>query len=136
MISNQETELEFTDFFNGLIKLAEDLGFEMDPEYIMMDAFDASYNAATEVFPQAKVLMCYFHLMKNVRKNCEKPLDPVKYEDLLEDIRIPHMTKSAKEYESNLSFFKEKWDKKKTKVVYDYMVKWFNGRIFKMANIS
>ena len=32
----------------------------------MQDACEASRNAAIKLFPEAKILMCYFHVKKNV----------------------------------------------------------------------
>jgi len=87
MIANQETEYEFTEFFEGLIEVANKLDIEFDPEYIMMDACDATYKAAKKVFPFSTVLMCYFHVMKNIRANCKKLLNDEMYEDLLRDFR-------------------------------------------------
>ncbi len=37
MIANQETEYEFTEFFEGLIEVANKLDIEFDPEYIMIN---------------------------------------------------------------------------------------------------
>jgi hypothetical protein len=50
MIANQVTEFEFTEFFEGLVDIANKMDIEFDPEYIMMDACDATYNAAKKVF--------------------------------------------------------------------------------------
>ena len=35
----------------------------------MMDAADASYNAVRKIFQDAKVLMCFFHVKYNFKKN-------------------------------------------------------------------
>jgi len=131
MIANQETEVEFTAFFKGLVKLADRIGYEFDTEFIMMDSYDTSYNAAKTVFPSAKVLMCWFYVMKNVKKNCQRPLSDEKYEELLIDVKRIHMSKSASDYEAQLVLFKEKWNTKATKGVYTYMSTWFTGRFSK-----
>jgi len=97
MISNQETDDSFRSFFNGIVETATRMDDEFDPDYIMMDASDATYNAAKEVFPYATILMCYFHVMKNIRKNCQKPLSEEAYQDLLSDIRYIHIRKNLKD---------------------------------------
>ncbi len=127
MIANQETVYEFTQLFNALSKLADELGHEFAPEYVMMDAADSSYNATMNCFPDAKVLMCYFHVMKNVKANCEKPLSAERYEELLEDIRKIHMSKYTTDYDKQLLTFKDKWNMPATKDVYRYMCTWFSG---------
>ena len=130
MISNQETVYEFSEFFSGLVDLATDLGYIFDPEYVMMDASDATYNAVKKIFKYSTILMCYFHVMKNIKSNCQRPLPPIKYDELLEDIRHIHMCKSD-EYDSCIMKFKHKWDSKSTKEVYNYCSTWFTGRFCK-----
>ena len=49
-----------------LIKLATQLDINFEPEYIMQDACSASYASARKYFPNAVVLMCFFHVMQNV----------------------------------------------------------------------
>ena len=58
--------------------------------------------------------MCYFHVMKNIKKKCQKPLSNAQYNALLEDIRFLHHRKSKVEYEQSMIAFKKKWDSKAT----------------------
>jgi transposase-like protein len=54
-------------------------------------------NAANEVFPDATVLRCYFHVMQNVKKH--QNLVPAHlYESLLSDIRVLHYSKNETEF--------------------------------------
>ena len=46
MITSFETVYDFDQFYFGLIQLAENLNLNFDPEYIMQDACEASYNSA------------------------------------------------------------------------------------------
>ena len=73
MISNQDTVFELKEFFISIIELAERLGIEFDPYFIMINSSDETYNSVIEV-PNVTKLMCYFHVMKNVKKNFQKPL--------------------------------------------------------------
>ena len=66
MITSFETVFDFSLFYSSLISLAKKLKLDLDPEYIMQDACDASYNAATKLFPNSIILMCFFHLQQNV----------------------------------------------------------------------
>jgi hypothetical protein len=50
----------------GLLNLAYLIGLDFEPEYIMQDSAEASYNAARTIFPNAIILMCFFHVMQNV----------------------------------------------------------------------
>ena len=66
MLTSYETEYDFDQFYSGLIDLAEMLNLSFDPTYIMQDATAASYNSAKKYFPNAIILMCFFHVMQNV----------------------------------------------------------------------
>ena len=66
MITSFETVYDFTLFYKSMIALAELLDLNFDPEYIMLDTCQASYNAARACFPNITILMCFFHVMQNV----------------------------------------------------------------------
>ena len=65
-----------------MIELADKMDISFEPDYIMQDACQASYNAAIKIF-NANNLMCYFHVLHNVRKNI-KYLNNNVYECLLQ----------------------------------------------------
>ena len=69
MITSHETIPDFDIFYGGMVDLADLFDIEFDPEYIMQDACDASLNTVKRIFPEVKVLMCYFHVKKNVKEN-------------------------------------------------------------------
>jgi hypothetical protein len=64
MISNQETENSFFRFFNGIVKAANRMNIECEPNYVMIDASDATYSSAKAIFPYATILIYYFKLPK------------------------------------------------------------------------
>ncbi len=66
MLTSHETIVDFEDFYQGLIGITESFDIEYDLEYIMQDACDASKIAVLKYFPNVKILMCYFHVKKNV----------------------------------------------------------------------
>ena len=128
MISNQETILEFKALLTGIINLAYKLDINCDPDFIMMDSSDATHNAVSEIFPNATILMCYFHVMKNIKKYCQKPLTNSQYESLLVDIRYLHLRKTKEEFEKGLTVFKKKWNTNSTHSIYEYCSTWFKGK--------
>ena len=67
MITSHETEEDFKFFYTGLVNLAESFDVEYDPEFLMQDACPASEKAVKFFFPEVIILMCYFHVKKNVR---------------------------------------------------------------------
>ena len=67
MISSSEDEGDFMHFFDGIRDLATTINVEYKVEFLMQDACRASFNAARISFPNAVVLMCYFHV---VHKKC------------------------------------------------------------------
>lgn len=68
---SHEKEEDFIWFFESLILLYSffNVSFRDIPKVIMIDAADASYNAVRKSFPNAKILMCYFHVKYNCKKN-------------------------------------------------------------------
>ena len=67
MVTSHESEKDFVNLYEGLINLFDKFDIEFEPEYLMQDACPASRNAVLKFFPNVKILMCYFHVKKNVR---------------------------------------------------------------------
>ena len=94
------------------------MDLEFDPDYIMQDAWAASYNAANKIL-NATILMCYFHVMYNIKKY--KHLIPVsKFDKLLEDVRLIHWSKNENDYQNNIEKFRQKYQKK-YELMYNYI---------------
>ena len=90
---------------------------EFDPDYLMMDSSDATYNAASRVF-NCEILMCYYHMKANVKKNCESLFkSDGQYEELLEQIDMLHFSKSEKQFSVRIKEFKDKYNHKSLKKV-------------------
>ena len=105
-LTSHEQEIDFTNFYEGLITLSDDLDIEFDPEYIVQDAWDASYNAATNLFENVSILMCYFHVMKNC-KDIYKQYPQPKQKIIKKYIRKLHMSTSGTDLTRNLATFKD-----------------------------
>ena len=56
----------------GLQDLCQNMNLDYKPRFIMQDHCYASLNAAKNVYPSATVLMCYFHVKLNIRKNLKR----------------------------------------------------------------
>jgi len=70
-VTTHEKEEDFIAFFSAVKKLSTELDLSFNPDFLMMDASDPTYNAASKIFPDTTILMCYFHLMQNVQKKCK-----------------------------------------------------------------
>ena len=53
-ITSHEKQSDFVNFFSAISILADEMEVDFDPDYLMMDSSDATYNAAE------KVLNCNF----------------------------------------------------------------------------
>ena len=111
-----------------MIGEAERFGIEFDPEYIMQDACDASANTARRLFPEVKILMCYFHVKKNVKENVasDNLLPKEKRDELRDDLTDIHMSHNPEDYRDNIEKFKTKYYKRH-RACYDYCASWFYG---------
>ena len=132
-VTSHEKEEDFIEFFSGVKKLATQMEIELEPEFLMMDASDATYNAASKIFPNTTVLMCYFHLMQNVLKNCRSLFKTEKEFDSFNDALYElHVSRSETEYSARLVSFQEKYNNKNNRKAYDYMIKqWISSRFNK-----
>jgi hypothetical protein len=69
-VISHEQEQDFTKFFQTLIGFCLELDISPTINYLMMDACGASFNAANlSLGPNIKILMCYFHVLKNVKEH-------------------------------------------------------------------
>ena len=78
---------EDSDIFEMIFKFIESKCTN-PPIAIMADGDKAARKAAKKVFPLATLLMCWWHMLKNVKKNTQwlKSKDETVYNDLISDI--------------------------------------------------
>jgi hypothetical protein len=126
MITSHETQEDFEYFFQGINDLCNEMGLEYDPEYIMQDACPASRSAILEFFPDVIVLMCYFHVKKNIKDNCKNKLENEVWAELQADLKNIHMSHNLENFEENKKIFKNKYQKEYPEV-YDYCATWLEG---------
>jgi len=126
MITSNETEEDFLYFYRGIKALAEKLDLSFEPKYLLQDAQRSSYNAVKEVFPDVKVLMCWYHVKTNLRKH-RNLIDDEKYEELLADFTLLHYAKSETNFEELKIDFELKYATKHP-LIYKYINdQWFEG---------
>ena len=61
-------EEDFLHFFKSLIKITDQLRIILDMKLVCQDADMACFNAIMHLFPDTIVIMCWFHVMINVKK--------------------------------------------------------------------
>ena len=76
----------------------------------MIDACDAEYNAIKSVFPNFTVLVCWFHVMKNVKKAIKRLRIPDELATMIKiDIEYLHVSLNFDQFKFKLDHFKIKW---------------------------
>ena len=111
-------------------RLMKNLGevgvFHIDGTYkLMKNGFPTIVFGITFCYPDVTILMCYFHVMKNM-KSYQIHLPPDKRVDMIEHVRIIHKSMDQSEYVSEINKFKIKYEDYKE--FYDLASKWFIGR--------
>ncbi len=134
-ITSHEDTICFTEFYSGLLDLAGEMGIDFDPDFIMQDSWDASYVAASKAGLKATILMCYFHVIYNVKKLYKHKLEIDEWHELRSYLNDIHLSRSEQERDLSWDRFEKKYQpKKKTKKgfaksVYEYVKEsWYDSR--------
>jgi hypothetical protein len=108
MFVSHEQEVDYKHFFSSLLELSIDLKIHLSIDYLVHDAWLACSKAALEIFPSLLIIMCWFHVMFNVRKH--KNLIPGQmYDSIVDDIYNLHFTKDEFEFTTLKSRTLKKW---------------------------
>ncbi|CAF1095723.1 unnamed protein product, partial [Brachionus calyciflorus] len=105
-ISSHEQEMDYNEFYAGLTNLANIQDIEFDPQYFLQDAWLASYNAITKIFDDVKLLMCYFHVILNCRKENRK-LDGAIAQECKKHLKKMHFSINSQDMEKNYAEFRQ-----------------------------
>jgi transposase-like protein len=125
---SHEQEKDFNFVFESLKVAAELIDCELNIEYIMQDACQASLNAAKKNFPDASHLMCWYHVQANIKKKKMKLLPAKLHETIKEDMTYLHYSANKKQFKERVDEYKLKWNKKSTEKMYTYIKKvWIDG---------
>ena len=91
-----------------------EINIESKIQYAMMDACDPEYNAVSAIFPKTIILMCWFHVMKNVKENLKSFKVPDELSTMVKsDISDLHCSLSFDEFKYTLERIKIKWSQYK-----------------------
>ncbi len=112
--SNEDTHT-FTEFYSGLRDLAGEMGIEFDPDFIMQDSWDASYVGATNAGLKSDILMCYFHVIYNIKKLYKHKISKEEWFELRSFISNIHLSRSETERDLNWIKFTNKYKPVKAK---------------------
>ncbi|RNA36561.1 hypothetical protein BpHYR1_025820 [Brachionus plicatilis] len=125
-ISSHEQEIDYQEFYQGFINLSVLLDTEFDPDYVVQDAWLASFNALSKQFADCKLLMCYFHVIFNCRKEYGK-LNKELAVQCKKFLRKMHYSIDLKDMERNFREFKE-FSKENCQDFYFYVKnQWLTG---------
>ncbi len=112
--SNEDTHT-FSEFYSGLLKLAEEMGIEFDPDFIMQDNWDASFAGASNAGLKSTIIMCYFHVIYNIKKHYKHTLTKEEWFELRGILTDIHLSRNEKERDAEWLKFKDQLEPKKAK---------------------
>ncbi|CAF0921295.1 unnamed protein product [Brachionus calyciflorus] len=107
-ITSHEKEIDFKKFYQTLIDLCLMVNIQFSPKFVVQDGCDASKNATSIFVDQPNIIMCYFHVIKNVKEKTKK-FNKTLIEMILSDIKNLHYSKNLIEYEVNKHKILSKW---------------------------
>ena len=97
MFTSHEKQTDYLHFFASLLDTYNSIGIDFKPTYMLCDACHAIANAVTKCFPKTILLMCWFHLKQNFRKN-KNMIPPQLYTQTLNEINNLHYCLCAGSY--------------------------------------
>jgi hypothetical protein len=127
-ISLHENSIAYQTFFTSVKSYCIDqLNLSWEPQYVLSDGAESIQNAVKAVFPNAIHLLCYFHLIKAVRRHIQS-FKPVTARVVLQEkeqliiygINLLHKTQNAEEFTLLWSFIKDNW-KNKLRITQDFI---------------
>jgi hypothetical protein len=109
-LSSNEDGFSYEFMFSTVKKhLKEFYKFDFQPEFIMADGAQSITNAVSEVFgDNITRLMCYWHLKKNVKLNCN--LSKEDREEFLKDIDILNLCQNEGDFNHGCKLLLKKWE--------------------------
>lgn len=103
---------------------------EFDPSWTMQDAQLSCKQAVEEVCENTTVLMCFFHVMANVKKfrlSKRTLVTDLDFEEIKLDLNKLHVSLNESVYEKGKIEFKKKWLKRSPHIYRYINQQWFNG---------
>lgn len=120
-VCKTEQQKDFNFIFSSTKQAIHNI-FEADfePEYLIADAASAIHNAAKGVWANILVIMCWFHMLKNVSDKVPTFLKQLcKQQEFLADLQKLQVSKSTEIFQIAVQLFMDKWRKESAELV-DY----------------
>ena len=112
LLSTEEA-INYSDFFMAIIQVCHDFRINFVVQFIMMDAANEEAKAARNSFLNCIIIMCWFHLVKNVRdpKHAGSKLfkDTKIYDMIMADINTMHFCTSQQSFNDTTTEILNKW---------------------------
>ncbi|GMF57926.1 unnamed protein product [Phytophthora fragariaefolia] len=134
-VVSRRTSNEYAECFRSFAQLVRKLrGRSLQIDAAMGDAEDAQYLALTSVpeFADATVLMCFFHVLYNVRKKIQHLLPGDRYM-IMRSIMDMHYSSNQQDYEACQKRELERWREFShlTSFTTYFESEWINGRFWR-----
>lgn len=101
-------EMAFRALKDGVM---EQTSIELKPKYIVADADPAIHEGARRVFgPDIDIVMCYAHVIRNVRTKYKFKDSKKNKSKLIEDLRILHLSPDEATFNKGCHLFITKWN--------------------------
>ncbi len=110
-VTKGETEEDFEFIFSAVAKAAKEIfDFEFSPEYLVADAAGAITNGFSLAFQKKPSrIMCYYHVMANVKKKLNLIKSEEKRAQILSDIKQMQTITSSSLFDIAVALFEKKW---------------------------
>lgn len=121
-----EQKKDFKFIFESTKKgIREIFDADYEPEYLIADAAGAIQNGAKEVWPLIEVIMCWFHMYKNVSDKVPTFLKELgKQSEFLADLQKLQVAKSKEIFNVAVHLFMEKWRQESVDLVNYFETQW------------
>jgi hypothetical protein len=130
MLISHEEAVDFEWFYLSLKDIYKiSLNIDFSPKYIMQDASKSEAKAATNVFKDVNIIMCYFHVILNCKK--QDKWDLVKKKD----IKKLYLSMNEEEFLKIKEYIFKKWIESGDIEFKNYFEnQWINGFFNKLFN--
>jgi transposase-like protein len=110
MFMSHWTQENFKHFFKTLMDILSKFNMRLDIKTLVQDHDSGCLNEIKSIFPESLIVMCFFHVIMNIKK--QKHLIPTEYyNEILDDIREIHNSTSETMKNKRTKKFNNKLDK-------------------------
>jgi hypothetical protein len=102
--------------------------YEWNPSYVMADSAGAIHLAFSEIFPDAVIGKCFFHVKQGIRKHKSLFANVGNYENFSSDVTSLASLGNAEEYDFAWQLFKKRWRNREPEVYNWFQEHWGTER--------